>query len=140
MGQTIYAGCDGAWIDQLEQDITKTENPGYIDIDVMNDHGAVVRVYPNKIGIKFSDEKEFREYFVDALGLMKKIATCKVFCFDFKEKWRRKLLFELDNIRGSEGRHSIRIKILDTTNDNYLVEVGRMSLLKAFAHFYKTKK
>lgn len=121
MNQTLYAGCDGAWIDALETDLAKYENPGYVDIDAMNDHGAVVRVFPNKIGIRFSDETEFREYFVDAIGLMKKIATCKIFCFDFKEKWRRKLLFELDNIHGDRGRHSIRIRLLDTTNDTFVL-------------------
>lgn len=139
MTKQIFADCDGSWIDLLEQDLTKNDNPGYLDIDVMNDPGAVVRVFPNKIGIKFSDEEEFREFFVDALGLMRKIVTCKLFCFDFKERWRRKLLFELDNIHSDRGRHSIRIKILDTDNDNYRVEVGRMSLLNAFKYFYKRR-
>ncbi len=133
----VFADCNGDWIDQLELNITTVQNPGYVDIDVMNDPGAVVRVYPNKIGIRFSDEQEFREFFVDTLGLMKKMVTCKVFCFDFKEPWRRKLLFELDNIYSERGRHSVRIKILNTNNDNFCIEVGRASLLAAFSFFYK---
>lgn len=132
----IIADCDGAWIDKLELNLTKVENPGYLDIDVINDHGAIVRVYPNSIAIKFSDEKEFRKFYIDALGLMKKITTCKLFCFDFKEKWRRKLLFELDNIYPDGNRQSIRIKILNTDNDNYRVEVGRASFLAALSFFY----
>ncbi len=135
----IIADCDGAWIDQLELDLVRTDNPGYLDIDVRNDVGAVVRVYPNRLGIKFSNEEEFREFYVDALGLMKKIATCKIVCFDYKETWRRKLLFELDNLYEDRGKHSIRIKILNTENDNFCVEVGRVSLLNAIKFFYKNR-
>lgn len=133
----IFAGCDGAWVDKLERDLTKVDNPGYLDIDAMNDVGAVVRVFPNKIGIKFSDEENFREFGIEPIGLLKKIATCKLFCFNFKEQWRRNLLFELDNIYGDRGRHSIRIKILNTENDNYCVEVGRSTFLSALSYFYK---
>ncbi|OGD81462.1 hypothetical protein A2572_02425 [Candidatus Collierbacteria bacterium RIFOXYD1_FULL_40_9] len=111
----------------------------FIDLFGIGDSaGVCVNIYANRISIKFPDEEEWQWFYYDYQSLYEKIdCKCKKICFNFTAVRKRALRFELEDLSGGQGVWTVRMVIIGSKTDNYLVELVRSELLGALAYFCK---